>query len=64
MIDLFGNEHSKEIENIYIPLAERMRPDKLDDFAGQKHLLDPGKPIRVMIEKKEPLSPFKIQSMI
>ena len=56
MIDLFGNEHSKEIENIYIPLAERMRPDKLDDFAGQKHLLDPGKPIRVMIEKKEPLS--------
>ena len=56
MIDLFGNEHSKEIENIYIPLAERMRPDKLDDFAGQKHFLDPGKPIRVMIEKKEPLS--------
>ena len=56
MIDLFGNEHSKEIEDIYIPLAERMRPDKLEDFAGQKHLLDPGKPIRVMIEKKEPVS--------
>ncbi|HMQ68863.1 MAG TPA: replication-associated recombination protein A [Ignavibacteria bacterium] len=56
MIDLFGNEHNTEIENIYVPLAERMRPVRLEDFAGQKHLLDPGKPIRVMIEKKEPVS--------
>lgn len=25
------------------PLAERMRPEGLDEFAGQRHLLDPGK---------------------
>lgn len=28
------------------PLADRMRPLTLDDFAGQEHLLGPGKPIR------------------
>lgn len=27
------------------PLAERMRPAKLDDFCGQQHLLQPGKPL-------------------
>ncbi len=33
------------------PLADRMRPRDLDEFAGQTHLLDPGKPLRVAIEK-------------
>ena len=32
------------------PLAERIRPDTLDKFVGQKHLLGEGKPLRVMIE--------------
>jgi putative ATPase len=27
------------------PLADRMRPRALDDFAGQKHILTPGKPL-------------------
>ena len=27
------------------PLADRMRPTSLDDFAGQRHLLAPGKPL-------------------
>jgi len=35
-------------ENIDSPLAERMRPESLDGFAGQKHLVGDGKPIRVM----------------
>ena len=35
------------------PLAERMRPETLDDFAGQEHLLAPGKPLRVQIERDE-----------
>ncbi len=26
------------------PLAERMRPDTLDEYAGQQHILGPGKP--------------------
>jgi putative ATPase len=35
------------------PLAERMRPETLDDFAGQEHLLGPGKPLRVQIERDD-----------
>ncbi len=33
-----------------------MRPESLDDFAGQRHLVGEGKPIRIMIEKNEPAS--------
>ena len=33
------------------PLADRMRPRDLDEFAGQTHLLASGKPLRVAIEK-------------
>ena len=32
------------------PLAERMRPRALEEFAGQQALLGPGKPLRVAIE--------------
>jgi len=32
------------------PLAERMRPESLDDYAGQEHILGPGKPLRSQIE--------------
>ena len=34
----------------YRPLAERMRPRSLDDFVGQRHLLEPGKVLRKAIE--------------
>ena len=27
-----------------------MRPDTLDDYAGQEHILGPGKPLRIMLE--------------
>jgi putative ATPase len=33
------------------PLAERMRPRSLDEYVGQEHLLGPGKPLRVQIER-------------
>ena len=33
------------------PLAERMRPRTLDDYVGQEHLLGPGKPLRVQIDR-------------
>ncbi len=33
------------------PLAERMRPRTLDEYVGQEHILAPGKPLRVQIEK-------------
>jgi putative ATPase len=32
------------------PLAERMRPRTLDEFAGQQHILGPGKLLRRAIE--------------
>lgn len=32
------------------PLADRMRPQSLDDMVGQKHLLAPGKALRNIIE--------------
>ncbi|MCQ2096128.1 MAG: replication-associated recombination protein A [Bacteroidaceae bacterium] len=34
------------------PLAERMRPQSLDDFVGQKHLVGEGAVIRRMLEQK------------
>src|ERR1035441_2325213 len=33
------------------PLAERMRPRSLEEYSGQEHLLGPGKPLRVQIER-------------
>jgi putative ATPase len=33
------------------PLAERLRPATLEDFVGQQHILGPGKPLRVQIER-------------
>ena len=35
------------------PLAARLRPETLDEFAGQKHLLGPGKVLRRIIESDE-----------
>jgi putative ATPase len=35
------------------PLAERMRPEKLEDYIGQEHILGPGKPLRRQIERDE-----------
>ncbi len=34
----------------YRPLADRLRPARLEDFYGQSHLLGPGKPLRLAIE--------------
>ena len=38
------------------PLAERMRPRSLDEFYGQEHLLGPGKPLRLQIERDDSAS--------
>jgi len=35
------------------PLADRMRPRTLEEFAGQQHLLAPGKPLRLQIERDD-----------
>ncbi len=35
------------------PLADRMRPQTLDEFVGQEELLAPGKPLRTQIERDD-----------
>ncbi|MEB4590293.1 replication-associated recombination protein A [Candidatus Thiothrix sp. Deng01] len=40
----------------FTPLAERMRPANLNEYAGQAHLLAPGKPLRRAIEESRPHS--------
>lgn len=35
------------------PLADRMRPKTLDEYVGQEHLLEPGKPLRTQIERDQ-----------
>src|SRR5271156_6982903 len=42
--------------NTTAPLAERMRPQTLDEYAGQEHLVGPGKPLRILIETDDPAS--------
>src|SRR5271154_5529701 len=44
--DASGDDHKR-------PLAERMRPEKLEDFVGQQHILGPGKPLRAQIERDQ-----------
>src|ERR1700726_4600633 len=57
-MSLFGAEpmaaaaaHARQV-----PLAERMRPRTLAEFTGQEHLLAPGKPLRLAIEKDDAAS--------
>jgi len=38
------------------PLADRLRPRTLEEFAGQDHLLGPGKPLRLAFEAGKPHS--------
>ncbi|MDH4004431.1 MAG: AAA family ATPase, partial [Gammaproteobacteria bacterium] len=47
MTDLFSSNDSGAADR---PLADRMRPASLEEFAGQCHLLQEGKPLRRAIE--------------
>ena len=44
---LFGNSRSMT------PLASRLRPDTLEDFVGQEHLIGKGKILRQLIERDQ-----------
>ncbi|MGH8672445.1 MAG: replication-associated recombination protein A [Burkholderiales bacterium] len=50
MSDLFGTTVPDA------PLAERLRPQSLNEVIGQSHLLGPGKPLRVAFESGKPHS--------
>ncbi len=43
----------KELQAGARPLADRMRPQSFDEVLGQDHLVGPGKPLRIQIEKDE-----------
>src|SRR5512145_186261 len=47
-MDLFGSRPEKS-ESPSQPLAERMRPARLEEFVGQEHLLGPGKLLSGML---------------
>ncbi len=49
MSDLF-QENAARYQASNAPLADRLRPQTLDDFAGQPHILGPGKLLRRAIE--------------
>jgi putative ATPase len=41
-----------QLDDAARPLADRMRPQSLSEYVGQGHLLDPGKPLRRILEGK------------
>ena len=47
--DLFASAASDRLAR-RAPLADRLRPTRLDDVVGQDHLLGPGRPLRRLIE--------------
>ena len=49
MSDLFASAPA-------VPLAEALRPATIDDVVGQRHLLGPGKPLRLAFEARKPHS--------
>ena len=57
LMDLFKKE-KKQRGIVKTPLADRMRPQTLDEFVGQRHILEKGSVLRKAIEED------KIQSVI
>src|SRR5579871_57822 len=61
-MSLFDNQpdapqiSSKALPRAAVPLAERMRPRTLEELCGQEHLVGPGKPLRVQIDRDDPTS--------
>ncbi len=50
MTDLFEKQES------FAPLAEQLRPQKLEDIIGQAHLLGTGKPLSIAFKSGKPHS--------
>ncbi len=54
MSDLFASDPAPN--DAGVPLAERLRPHCADEVVGQRHLLGPGKPLRLLFDSGEPHS--------
>lgn len=50
---LFDTKTTDEKTGSRRPLADRMRPETLEEYVGQAHLLGPEKPLRKQIERDE-----------
>ena len=48
-MELFADQRRAALKRVQ-PLAVRMRPETLDEFAGQQHFLGPGKLLRRLLE--------------
>jgi len=55
MDDLFEKKLREETKDL-VPLAERMRPEKLEDFVGQEEIVGVGTPLRKAIEEDKLVS--------
>jgi putative ATPase len=52
-VSLFDTTPPEPKDDVRRPLADRMRPERLEDYIGQDHILGPGKPLRRQIERDE-----------
>src|SRR5579875_857732 len=52
-MSLFETQPALSNEQGRRPLADRMRPETLEEFVGQLHILGPGKPLRQQVERDE-----------
>jgi putative ATPase len=54
LMELFPNlKQNREAKEGSAPLADRIRPERLEDFVGQEHILGPGRILRSLIEKDQ-----------
>jgi putative ATPase len=54
-MELFQTTPKKpKLSQDLVPLADRMRPERMEDCVGQEHLLGPGKFLRSLIETNHP----------
>ncbi len=56
LFDVSPISHPSRATDRRAPLADRMRPRSLAEFAGQEHLLGDGKPLRLAIQSDDPTS--------
>ncbi|MCF8032634.1 MAG: replication-associated recombination protein A [Desulfarculaceae bacterium] len=55
-MSLFREPEPERTPPANAPLAERLRPLAPEEFAGQEHLMGPGKPLRKLMEQEQPAS--------
>ncbi|HPG26952.1 MAG TPA: replication-associated recombination protein A, partial [Myxococcota bacterium] len=54
-LDLFPERSERRLEP-HAPLAERMRPRRLEDLVGHEALLAPGRPLHTLLSSETPPS--------